>query len=262
VTGDGAFRLEHAGGALVVRSTRLDRAGVAHVFSTMRGAEGPLDLGAATPRATQAAFLAAAGLGGAIPLFLAQVHGTRIVDSADGAVTDVPPEADGALARADATPARAPVVRTADCVPLLLADEEGRVVAAIHAGWRGIAAGIGGRAVAALAGAGVRPERMLAALGPAVGPCCYPVGDDVARRIVEASSAEALREGARVDLRLALRSQLVAAGMAAAAVTSAPWCTACERDLFWSHRRQGARRGSQLAAIAPRRGSPASRRPA
>jgi YfiH family protein len=144
-------------------------------------------------------------------------------------------------------------------VPLLLADEDGRAVAAIHAGWRGIAAGIGGRAVATHAAAGVPPERLLAALGPAVGPCCYPVGDDVARRIVEASSAEALRDGGRVDLRLALRLQLVGAGVNAASVASAPWCTACERDLFWSHRRQGARRGSQLAAIALRGASRASR---
>ncbi len=104
------------------------------------------------------------------PVWLKQVHGNIVAD-ADHAVGV--PDADAALAR---KPDKVCAVMTADCLPLLLCDEAGTVVAAAHAGWRGLAGGVGEASVQAM---NVAPEQLLVWLGPAIGPAAFEVGDEV-----------------------------------------------------------------------------------
>ncbi len=137
-------------------------------------------------------------------------------------------------------------VVTADCVPVVLAGEA--EIASIHAGWRGIAAGIVGETLARL---GTPPERLTAWLGPAIGPCCYEVGDDVASQVAAASEATAVIAGRgprpHVDLHAAVQSQLRRAGVQR--VHDIPDCTQCSPDILWSYRREGAGAGRNLAFI-------------
>jgi copper oxidase (laccase) domain-containing protein len=104
---------------------------------------------------------------------------------------------------------------------------------------------------------GVDPLQVVVALGPAIGPCCYEVGEEVAREVARAGGGQPARilepggsSGAvRIDLRSALRDQLVARGVPDSAIHEAPWCTACTPRLFHSFRRDGERSGRQIAAI-------------
>lgn len=123
---------------------------------------------------------------------------------------------------------------TADCVPIALARTEGGpALALLHAGWRGLAEGIVAAGVSALGGG-----RLAAAVGPAIGPCCYEVGTEVA----ELFDADLLR-GRNLDLWSAAERALRAAGVAE--VERFDLCTACEADLFFSHRRDEGRTGRQ-----------------
>jgi len=220
--------------------------GVSHGFSTRRGPDGvPFDQGPAEGSDASAArrrvFLRASGVAGE-PLVLRQVHGAAVVRASDVGAGEIP-EADAAVRGAAG---RAPAVRTADCVPVLLADRGGRGVAAVHAGWRGVAAGIVGAAVRALGEEGIRPEDLVAALGPAILGCCYTVGPEV----LEAVGVAAIGPG-KLDLHARLTSQLRGAGVAAEAIHVAPWCTRCHPGLFFSYRREGDRAGRQMAVIGP-----------
>lgn len=149
-------------------------------------------------------------------------------------------------------------VLTADCVPILLCAGGGTVVAAIHAGWRGTAADVAGAAVRAIAaGFAVPPAAIEARLGPAIGPCCYEVGDEVVaalRAVAGGAAADAVTPGsgsgrARVDLRAANRSLLRAAGVPAAAIVDEGPCTRCAAASWFSHRASGGRTGRQAAVI-------------
>jgi hypothetical protein len=260
------WRLETTAGITLARCEALDGVtGVGHAFSTRRGPEGT-DLDLAGPvdgrlAGLLGAFCDAAGLGRRPPALLRQVHGPEVLRGAALAEGSLVP-ADGLLAlRSDGgTPI---AVRAADCVPLLLCDERGRAVAAVHAGWRGIAAGVALRAVARLAEEGIGPADLLAALGPAIGPCCYEVGGDVLEAVAQGcgvpGSALARRApGAapRLDMRQAIRTQLLGAGLLERRIHRARWCTACERDLFFSHRRDGIRAGRHVAVIGWRGHAP------
>ena len=199
-----------------------------------------------------------------------QVHGARAVEASDveGA------EADAVVARSPPSTDQPPVaagVRVADCVPILLADEASGAVAAIHAGWRGVVAGVVRAGVLRLGGASSeatgrleRPSSVVAAIGPCIGPCCFEVGVDVAESIARASLASGVvvrREGqegqeegkAFVDLRAAVRAQLAALGVDLARVDDVGGCTKHEPTRFHSFRRDGANSGRMLAAIAARR---------
>lgn len=141
----------------------------------------------------------------------------------------------GALGQGDAlldsTPGSTLAIKTADCLPILLVDERLRTVAAVHAGWRGTVAGIAQQAVAALGERfGSSPASMHAALGPAIGKCCYEVGPEVASHFGEQGRAH-------VDLVEANRRQLLAAGLPAAHIYTADLCTMCRPDEFHSYRR-------------------------
>ncbi len=146
-------------------------------------------------------------------------------------------------------------VSVADCVPILLADPETGAVAAVHAGWRGTIARAAGEGVRALAReVGAPASRLLASIGPAIGPCCYEVSPDLAARFRDELGAETVRDGARprVDLWSANAAVLRAAGVLAERIELLGRCTACERDHFFSHRRDAGRTGRQVAFIAPR----------
>ena len=151
-------------------------------------------------------------------------------------------------------------VYTADCVPILLADDEGRVAAA-HAGWRGTVAGVANAAVEALVSIGARRERLRAALGPSICAHCFEVGEEVAAAFDALAPSSVVRDGGgkkpHVDLWEANRLVLAAAGVPESAIDAAPPCTMCEPERFFSFRRDGAR---NRAAPELRRGRSARRR--
>jgi hypothetical protein len=166
------------------------------------------------------------------PLWLEQVHGPTCIE-ADGATGR--PRADGAVARHRGTVC---AVLTADCLPVLLCDRAGTTVAALHAGWRGMAAGIVEAGVAATA---LAPGRLMAWLGPAIGPRAYEVGEEV-RAALSAADPGAFRPSARAghwhaDLCAVARSLLAAAGVTE--VYGGGRCTASEPAEFFSYRRDG-----------------------
>jgi YfiH family protein len=141
-------------------------------------------------------------------------------------------------------------VKTADCVPVLLADAITEGFAAVHAGWRGTSASIVVRAIEQLQNEyGTRPEDLRAAIGPAATACCYEVGGDVIGKFREHfadadSLFEPTRDGhARIDLHKANRNQLIAAGVPAERIHTAPFCTMERTDLFFSYRREKAIQG-------------------
>ena len=150
-------------------------------------------------------------------------------------------------------------VKTADCVPIILGDRRTGACAAVHAGWRGTVASILPRAVERMrAEYGTRPEDLCAAIGPAAGACCYEVGDEVIEAFAEKFPHAAhlftpTRAGhALVDLHRANREQLLAAGVSNEQIHTAPLCTMCRTDIFFSYRREKAlhgRTGRLMAVI-------------
>ena len=165
------------------------------------------------------------------PRWLRQVHGTTVAVEPG----DDEPEADAAVTR---TPGTVLAILTADCLPVVLASEDGNEVAAAHAGWRGLAAGVLEATVVAMQAA---PERVLAWLGPCAGPQAYEVGQEVfdafLGRDPRASAAfVATRPGHwRVDLYALARQRLLAAGVAR--VHGGGLCTISDPLRFYSHRR-------------------------
>ena len=150
-------------------------------------------------------------------------------------------------------------IRTADCVPVLLVAPRSRAIAAVHAGWRGILAGVVGAAVSALGERyGTKPDEIAAAIGPAIGGCCYEFGVEhrnafVARFGAEAAGAwlPAPPDGDRehLDVRRLCALALHRAGVPDAAVTVLGPCTADHPDELHSFRRDGAHAGRQLSYI-------------
>jgi len=145
----------------------------------------------------------------------------------------------------------------ADCVPIFVTDTAGRFVGLAHAGWRGLAAGIPAYLVGAVRVAyGVPPADLLVALGPAIGSCCYEVGEEVVASLEAACpgpSEQWLKRGAArpyVDLRAVARAQLLAAGAPAEQVRVDQHCTACDAERFFSHRRDAGRTGRMVALMA------------
>jgi YfiH family protein len=142
-------------------------------------------------------------------------------------------------------------IRTADCVPILLVDCSHHAVAAIHAGWRGTAAGIAERTVHTLRNTfGTSAANLYAAIGPCIRSCCYEVGEDVAHHFAALFSERGPDRGKQMlDLPEANRRQLQAAGLAPEHIYDCGRCTACETGLFFSYRRQPEEPGRMTAAI-------------
>lgn len=147
-------------------------------------------------------------------------------------------------------------VTVADCPPVLLADPEARAIAAVHSGWRGTAESIVPKAVERMCRElNARPERILAAIGPAICGACYETGPAVADRISEACGSRNVvgrssRGRETVDLRAAIATQLSTAGVRPTNVWIAPWCTRCDGNLFFSHRGEGPMAGRLAGLIA------------
>jgi YfiH family protein len=137
------------------------------------------------------------------------------------------------------------VVLGADCLPVLLWRTDIPRVAAAHAGWRGLVVGVLAGAVAALGD----PAVTAAAIGPGVGPCCYPVDAGLRRTFGDRFGAATV-DGDAVDLARAARIELQTAGIPDLAITSAGVCTSCDAARFYSHRRDGARTGRHGGVIA------------
>ncbi len=152
------------------------------------------------------------------------------------------PEGDGLVTD---RPGIALVVLGADCLPVLLWRTDAHLVAAAHAGWRGLAGGVLAKAVTALG----RPLATAAAIGPGVGPCCYPVDAALRGRFAERFGAATVI-GDAVDLAAAARVELAAAGVPAGAIATVDACTACDPTRFYSHRRDGRRTGRHGGVIA------------
>jgi len=205
----------------ILRSPLLEVAGFAHAFPTRHASDADL-LGA---------------LGAREIVRVRQVHGAVAVEGAAAEAA----EADAVVGR-DAGVAVG--VRVADCVPVLVVDAASGHVAAIHAGWRGVALGVVRAGVELLAG-----RDLLAAIGPCIGPCCFEVGPEVADRL--GFVVRRAGDKAFVDLRGAVRAQLRALGLADERIDDVAGCTKHEAR-FHSFRRDGANSGRMLAAVAPR----------
>jgi len=168
------------------------------------------------------------------PLWLRQVHGNTVVEAPLAAPETV---ADGAVAR---VPGAVIAVLTADCLPLLLCDRQGTAVGVVHAGWRGLAAGVIENTVAKMQ---VDPSQLMAYLGPAIGAAAYEVGEDVRREFVaadqRAKAAFANRSPGKylADLYLLARQRLAKMGIMA--VHGGGFCTFAESGRFFSYRRDG-----------------------
>ncbi len=270
------------GAVPIVRSRILDEAGVPHAFSTRKGgvsraytraeAPGELNLGftASDPRENvlrnRACFLTE--VFGTVPpmVTLRQVHAAAIhrvglaeaaeeaLLTGDGLLTDEPGVVLG--------------IQTADCVPVLLADRKTGAVGAFHAGWRGTLARIVKQGVARMqAEYGSLPSNMAAVIGPAIGPCCYQVREEVETLFraafshadalfTRASSADGDPERySHLNLEAANHRQLLEAGVPASSIETPGLCTHCQRDWFFSYRADEGFTGRMLAVIArPSRG--------
>jgi YfiH family protein len=173
-----------------------------------------------------------------------QVHSANVRLVGRGHTGTVQPDTDGLLTT---TPGVAILFRFADCVPLLMFDPVHRAVGLIHAGWRGAARGVVSSAVEAFVRqVDSRPGDLWAGIGPAIGPCCYEVGPEVAQAVAQACPDQAQvihqRNGTRyLDLPGAVQAQLNAAGVHQVDLSGI--CTACHNDEWFSHRAEHGRTG-------------------
>jgi len=150
-------------------------------------------------------------------------------------------------------------ILTADCVPLLLLDPSRSVVGAVHAGWRGTTRGIATKAVCGMHHTfGSTVADVLVAIGPAIGPCCYVVGEEVARAFLEMDPAtrrflDPAGSGRwKMNLAGINRHQLINAGIEEGNVFLCSLCTSCRKDLFFSVRAEGEPTGRQIGLIGLR----------
>jgi YfiH family protein len=258
--------------ASLLEAKALSLAGFAHGFTTRIGGVSAAPYDAfdfalrRDPRALEentARLARALGIAPGALHQVTQVHGAAVVvaDGAPRAMEAV--EADALVAEPGT--GHAVGVRVADCVPVLLADPASGRVAAVHAGWRGIESAILSAAIRRVVGSpGSGPVNgFVAAIGPCIGPCCFEVGLDVAERIVQATDAGVVariaqaEEKAYVDLRRAVRIQLVALGLADGSVDDVPGrgpegCTRCDATRFYSYRRDADASGRLIGVVVAR----------
>ena len=192
---------------------------------------------------------------------LRQVHGDRVVIF-DGNIQKVEEvwreEGDSLITR---SPGFALGVFTADCLPIFLYDPQKEAIGIVHAGWRGTAKGVTGKALEGMKASFLcRSADILAAMGPCIGPCCYEVDRPVQRAFVEAgfswdSISHPRREGKwSLDLHLANSLLLKAAGVREENIEILKLCTSCKAETFYSYRKGDKTRGRQLNFIALKRG--------
>ncbi len=263
---------------IIYRSTALDIPGIAHGFSAREGGVSTIPhlsslnltrgLGDCEENVRQnldifARAVSGGILGGESVVCAHQIHSANVRlidlsnagegyslvmgDDCDGFVTDVP----GVM----------PIVRVADCVPILFSGTKADgspVIGAAHAGWRGTVNGIAAVTVEKMLSLGCVRESVRAAIGTHIGYCCYEVGEDFYASVSEIRSEEfaarhirPLRHGGKyhADLSGMNLEVLASVGVSAESVDISPYCTACESDVFFSHRKSGGRRGTMGAGI-------------
>jgi polyphenol oxidase len=243
---------------------------ICHGFSTRKGGAGgtihSLNLNYTTWDSKERVddnrrqFLSALHLKGMPLATLHQVHSSRVYIIKDEASEWNQPQGD-ALATASKNVALA--VKTADCLPVLLADPVTHAIGAVHSGWRGTLAGILPQTVSAMQQAfGCSPSDLLVAVGPGIRSCCFEVEIDVAGAFLEKYGRDDLVKPRQnllgkylLDLCGILDIQMEAAGIPAANRFDACACTVCNPELFFSHRAQGAASGRMMAVIGRKDGS-------
>jgi len=246
-------------------SPLLMRLGVAHAFSTRLGGRSaePFDsMNLGNPNgcaiqddyeniwANYRVLQEACGLGGRILARVHQVHGAAVVMDRPGVAFDTSQQAD-VIVSTDRE--KAISVRVADCVPVLLASGDGRVVSAVHAGWRGTVAGAVLRAIETMRGEGATD--IVAAIGPGISGEAFEVGPEVVDAFREAfGDAQVLAPNAagrhRIDISLALQQQLASAGIKAEQTDTTDRCTFRDAGEFYSHRRDKGVTGRMAALIS------------
>jgi polyphenol oxidase len=222
---NGAFELKIKGPWSYFHVPALERAGIVHGFMT-RSSDSIL-----SSREEEKDF--ARALGAKAMVSLRQEHGDVVHVIENG---ERPREGDGLIVT---EPAVLAVIKTADCIPVIIYARDGAIAAVVHAGWRGTAANITGKALRRLAAMGAKPDQLGVLIGPGIGPCCYNVGEDVAIAFRGAGFAEDIFEGRGsstfLDLKKANRRLAEAEGVRE--IHDVGLCTACKRDLFFSARR-------------------------
>ena len=275
-------RTTHPNGVVTWQSTLLRAAGVPHAFSTRIGGVSPapfdaLNLGNPGGSDVQDSdenlkqnyfrLQLALGLPLATRAWVSQVHGRMVEliepegegEYAETLEPEIRDRYQGQLSADALVTAQKNVlltIRVADCFPILLASETGHIVAAAHAGWRGVVGNIVGKTVRTLheaAGVSAAPAKLIAAIGPGICAGCFEVGEEVAAQFEKTGySAMILRApGAKphIDLRAVLVAQLQSAGVSR--IDSSPLCTVENPADFFSHRRDAGRTGRLAAVIAP-----------
>ncbi|HET9951159.1 MAG TPA: polyphenol oxidase family protein [Candidatus Eisenbacteria bacterium] len=182
----------------------------------------------------------ALGYPGTTPALLNQVHGADVVTHLESRA-----RADGFLVR---TGEPWVAVSAADCAPVAIVSADGAHGALLHSGWRGTRAGIAGEAVRRLADR-CRPGELHAVIGPCIHACCFPVGPDVAREFDETLRRPHASGQEAIDLPGAIRRSLLASGVADERIRTASECTSCERETFFSHRRDRGLTGRHWAFL-------------
>lgn len=251
-------RFQDEDGFVGYRSPLLTAQGIPHLFTTRIGGRGrhELDLGRLDPRQMERV-ARAAGLAGARLVSVEQVHGARVLVVPRDALPGLAQEADGLVSERDDVLVG---VHVADCVPVLLARSDGRRVAAVHAGWRGLVAGVIPRALELLG-----PGRIAAALGPCLSRAHFEVGPEVVAAFAHAGLGAAIHERAglraQIDLGAAAAQQLAAGGVRL--VDRSDRCTYAHDQEFYSYRRDVTHGGrghtgrlAALIAAAPERRAP------
>ena len=190
-------------------------------------------------------------------VFTRQIHGNevRIVNAGDRheLFGGVPYDADGLVTNEPGVPL---IAFTADCAPLLMHDPVAGVIAAVHCGWRGTVADIIASAVYRMERLGAVAANIRAAVGPAIGKCCFEVGPEVPEAIAAliGDRAEALIVPGKpgkfyADLPGVCRARLETLGVESGNIAVSDECTYCNSDKYWSHRATNGQRGSQAAVI-------------
>lgn len=264
-TPDPAFRWSAEPWGHALRCVPLD-AVAQHLFTTRQLPLRPSDTvgspEAAADAAQRAWTQAAASVGAGLEqvMRVRQVHGRTVRVLKKGLLSpldvEARPEADALISNA---PDVVLAVQVADCVPILMADGRSGAAAAVHAGWRGTAAGIAAEAIRALQREfGTSPKHLTVAVGPSIGPCCYAVGAEIvdAFRSQGATEAELARWFAttdrgelRLDLWAATLDQIRGAGVPDDQTFVARLCTQSHPDVFDSYRAAGARAGRTAAIV-------------
>jgi YfiH family protein len=253
-------------GVVFYASPLLEARGVPHGFSTRVGGLSPapfdsLNLGNPNGCEIQDNYAriyenykllqAAIGIGaGHERCWVHQVHGPIVIDARRGQAFASGVKADAMVSD---DPNRALSVRTADCVPILLASDDGRTVAAVHAGWRGVIAEAVIHAVKTMGNGG----RIVAAIGPCIGIDAFEVGPEVLEQFERSFGFEKVSRRrddgkGQVDLRAGVRQQLLSIGVSEDRIELSDRCTARDADEFFSHRREHGVTGRMASIISAR----------